>query len=136
MAGPGFPRGNTRNKTRSRGEDPGFSVGGCANPLRGAQHTILPNFPKNCMKLKEFGPRGLHFRSANDLVPPLPLDPFFFNFMHSRERMVRIKGWSPHLWGKHPPTPAPVPSAKFWIRHWVQIYGAMFFCGALLIRQN
>ena len=22
----------------------------------GRQHTILPNFPKNCMKLKEFGP--------------------------------------------------------------------------------
>ena len=25
---------------------------------RGRQHTILPYFPKNCMKLKEFGPRG------------------------------------------------------------------------------
>ena len=24
----------------------------------GRQDTILPNFPKNCMKLKEFGPRG------------------------------------------------------------------------------
>ena len=24
----------------------------------GRQHTILPNFPKNCMKLKEFGPPG------------------------------------------------------------------------------
>ena len=24
----------------------------------GRQHTILPNFPKNCMKLKEFGPLG------------------------------------------------------------------------------
>ena len=24
----------------------------------GCQHTILPNFPKNCMKLKEFGPPG------------------------------------------------------------------------------
>ena len=23
---------------------------------RGRQHTILPNFPKNCMTLKEFGP--------------------------------------------------------------------------------
>ena len=23
---------------------------------QGGQHTILPNFPKNCMKLKEFGP--------------------------------------------------------------------------------
>ena len=24
----------------------------------GHQHTILPKFPKNCMKLKEFGPQG------------------------------------------------------------------------------
>ena len=24
----------------------------------GRQHTILPNSPKNCMKLKEFGPLG------------------------------------------------------------------------------
>ena len=24
----------------------------------GRQHTILPNFPENCMKLKEFGPPG------------------------------------------------------------------------------
>ena len=25
---------------------------------RGRQHTILPNFPQNCMKLKEFWPLG------------------------------------------------------------------------------
>ena len=30
---------------------------GCQLP-RGRQHTILPKFPKNCMKLKEFGPSG------------------------------------------------------------------------------
>ena len=30
---------------------------GCQLP-RGCQHTILPNFPKNCMELKEFGPQG------------------------------------------------------------------------------
>ena len=29
-----------------------------APTLGGRQHTILPNFPKNCMKLKEFGPPG------------------------------------------------------------------------------
>ena len=34
---------------------------------RGRQHTILPNFPKNCMKLKEFGPPG----GCASLVPPL-----------------------------------------------------------------
>ena len=57
--------------------DPGFSRGGDANsPGGGGQHTILPNFPKNCMKLKEFGPPGegggraskiLLCRSATDL---------------------------------------------------------------------
>ena len=31
--------------------DPGFPRGG-----GGGQHTILPNFPENCMKSKEFGP--------------------------------------------------------------------------------
>ena len=34
-----------------------LSSGGGARQLSGGrQHTILPNFPKNCMKLKEFGP--------------------------------------------------------------------------------
>ena len=33
----------------------------------GRQHMILPKFPKNCMKLKEFGPRG----GARPLHPPL-----------------------------------------------------------------
>ena len=28
--------------------------------LGGGQHTILPNFPQNCMKLKEFVPGGAH----------------------------------------------------------------------------
>ena len=38
--------------------DPGFPRGGGANSPGGCQHTILPNFPKNCMKLKEFGLPG------------------------------------------------------------------------------
>ena len=38
--------------------DPGFPRGGGANSPRGSQHTILPKFPKNCMKLKEFGHPG------------------------------------------------------------------------------
>ena len=33
----------------------------------GRQHTILPKFPENCMKLKEFGPRG--GRGCVSLVP-------------------------------------------------------------------
>ena len=41
--------------------DPGFPRGGSSNPPgRGGrrQHTTLPNSPKNCLKLKEFGPGG------------------------------------------------------------------------------
>ena len=50
--------------------DPGFPRGGGANSSGGRQHMILPNFPKNCMKLKEFEPRGgvprAPLRSATD----------------------------------------------------------------------
>ena len=38
----------------SPGADPGFPVGGGANPPGGRQHMILPNFMKNCMKLRKF----------------------------------------------------------------------------------
>ena len=38
--------------------DPGLPRGGGANSPGGRQHTILPNFPKNCMKLTEFRPPG------------------------------------------------------------------------------
>ena len=47
--------------------DPGFLRGGAPTPKGGGQHTILPKFPENCMKLKEFGPQGV--------VPVPPLDP-------------------------------------------------------------
>ena len=37
------------------GADPGFPVGGGANPRGGGrQHMILPNFVKNYMKLRKF----------------------------------------------------------------------------------
>ena len=39
--------------------DPGFSVGGGANPPgRGRKPMTLANFPKNCMKLINFWPVG------------------------------------------------------------------------------
>ena len=54
--------------------DPGFPGGGGANSPGGGgrQHTILRKFPKNCMKLKEFGPplrsaTGHSFRLANQI---------------------------------------------------------------------
>ena len=44
--------------------DPGFSWGGGVNSPGGANIRFSSNFPKNCMKLKEFGPppgaRGTH----------------------------------------------------------------------------
>ena len=51
--------------------DPGFPRGGGANFLGGRQHMILPNFPKNCMKLKEFGPPGGTSVPCDPLDPPL-----------------------------------------------------------------
>ena len=39
----------------------------------GSQHMILPNFPKNCMKLKGFGPPGGRASLALPLDPPLLL---------------------------------------------------------------
>ena len=41
-----------------------FPEEGAPTPQGGRQHTILPNFPKNCMKLKEFGPGGRPSRPA------------------------------------------------------------------------
>ena len=52
----------------------------------GRQHTILPKFPKNCMKLKEFGPRGgggvpcaNPFRSATGIYLILHFHTFSFS---------------------------------------------------------
>ena len=38
--------------------DLGFPQGGGTNSPGGHQHMILPKFPKNCMKFKEFRPQG------------------------------------------------------------------------------
>ena len=47
------------------GADPGFPVGGGANPPGGRQHMILPNIAKNCMKLRTFwAPWGAPPKSA------------------------------------------------------------------------
>ena len=51
--------------------DPRFPPGEGANPPEGRQHTILPNFPKNCMKLKEFEPLGAWPSRPPPLDPPL-----------------------------------------------------------------
>ena len=48
--------------------DPGFLRGGGANPPGGANIRFRQNFPKNCMKLKEFGPPG-----GREACPSRPL---------------------------------------------------------------
>ena len=44
-----------------------FPEEGAPTPQVGCQHMILPYFPKNCMKLEEFGPHG----GARPSHPPL-----------------------------------------------------------------
>ena len=45
--------------------------GGANSPGGGRQHTILPNFPENCMKSKEFGRPGGGAPPEPPLNPPL-----------------------------------------------------------------
>ena len=52
-----------------------FPEEGAPTPQGGRQHTILPIFPENCMKLKEFGPPGGGTRPKFYYVdPPLAWD--------------------------------------------------------------
>ena len=39
-------------------EDPGFPRGGGANPMGAPKYDFAKFSQKNCIKLKEFGPRG------------------------------------------------------------------------------
>ena len=63
--------------------DPGFPRGGAPTPAGGEggrQHTNLPNFPKNCMKLKEFGIRG----GGGERPSRPPLDPPLFQSLEAK----------------------------------------------------
>ena len=53
--------------------DPGFPRGGDANPQGGGANLLFsPKFPENCMKMKEFRPRGGGRASlATPLDPPM-----------------------------------------------------------------
>ena len=53
------------------GADPGFHVGGGANPLGEAPTYDYPNFAKNCMKLRKFWAVGGGARRGCPLNPPL-----------------------------------------------------------------
>ena len=55
----GYTLGTLRNNQHKESAvaEPRFPQGeGPNSPGEGCQHIILPNFPKNCMQVKEFGP--------------------------------------------------------------------------------
>ena len=70
--------------------DQGFPWGGGANFPGGQQHTILPNFPQNCMKLKEFGPWRGHMSLAPPLDPPLDNIHTFHKFNNIFEDIGKV----------------------------------------------
>ena len=50
--------------------DPEFTRGGVANPQRGGANLLFgQKFPRNCMKMKKFGPRGGDARPWRPLPP-------------------------------------------------------------------
>ena len=63
-----------RVKVKLAGADPGFPVGGAPTVPGEGQHTILPNFPKTWMKLRNIlggrrgGLRGRPLTSTTDWV--------------------------------------------------------------------
>ena len=82
------------------GADSGFSEGGGANPLA-LSRTILPNFPKKCMKLRTFRTVGT----------PLPRSATALNNMHLYFPNNRLP---PPIFA----IPVP-PSGKSWILHFL-----------------
>ena len=78
------------------------------------QHTILPNFSQNCMKLKEFGPWCV-LAPPLDPPPKMMAIPIYFSFsMQFLARFCQIIGWAP-------PLALASPSGKSWICHWLLI---------------
>ena len=55
-------RAGTNHHVQWRIQD--FPEVGAPTLSGGRQHMILPNFPKNCMKFKEFGPPGEGMRPS------------------------------------------------------------------------
>ena len=56
-----WKRGRIKMLYRPQWQIQDFPEKGAPTPQGGRQHTILPHFPKNCMKLKESGPQGAVF---------------------------------------------------------------------------
>ena len=60
--------------------DPGFPRGGGANPQSGGANLLFgQNSPKNCIKMKDFGPGQGHASLAFPLDPPMHVTHDFNN---------------------------------------------------------
>ena len=85
--------------------DPGFPRGGAPTPQGGGcQHTILPKFPKNCIKLKEFAPLDPPLQANNTIL----LTRMHSSRMHTTHSSGRVGGRSPPgspPGNRHPPGP-------------------------------
>ena len=64
-----------------------FPEEGAPTPQGGRQHTILLNFRKNCMKLKEFGPPGGGAHPKFYYVDPPLLS---FTEIHAKVNDIRV----------------------------------------------
>ena len=65
------------------------SGGSRISPRWGRQHMILPNFPKNCMTLKEFGPGGEGARPKFYCVdPPLLVVPLLIEINFKMGKVI------------------------------------------------
>ena len=72
-----------------------FSEEGAPTPQGGRQHTILLNFPKNCMKLKEFGPPEGGRRVS--LAPPLRSATAYVHTMESLSARTHTNTTHAHI---------------------------------------
>ena len=96
----------------------------------GRQHMILPEFSKNCMKLKEFGPRGrgggcpsrLPLISANDF---LNLITYFYGSIFYRYALS--KQWEQSVWCALYIQARPIPRALPTISRKGKVVGIMAF---------
>ena len=77
---------------------------------RGRQNRILPNFPKNCMKLKEFGPPEGHA----SIVPPLRSATASPGHTHPRERVLTHPWTYPRRGISNHPSPRYPPLKGTW----------------------
>ena len=102
------PRGWEVRTNTLPGADPGFPVGGDANPLRGRQHMILPSFAKNCIGIENILGRG-----GRPLDLATAFGPISIIFM-------------PNNWLAHPPVGLAPNNLEFWIHHW-RVIGYVHF---------